>query len=118
PILLEREIRQQQVVIDDDDVRLERLAARERYVAAGNLRATHAKATLARGGDLTPHRMSVRQTAHLREITALRGARPALDARQHAVRGARARHGARHQCELLGRLLGALEAIAAQIIAT
>ena len=116
PVLLQREIRQQQVVVHDDDVRFQGLAPRQHHVTAGDFRTAHAKAALAGGGDLRPHRMGVRQAAHFRQITALRGARPAPDARQHGIGGARARRTRFLQRQLLAALVRAREAVAAQII--
>src|SRR3984885_12091091 len=80
-VLLQGQVGEQQVVVDDDQISLERLAARERYVAARDLRTAHAEAALARRGDLRPYGVGIGQTAHLRQVTALGGERPALDAR-------------------------------------
>ncbi len=73
PVLLECEIRQQQVVVHDDDVGIERLASRQHHVTAGDFRTAHPQATLAGGGDLRPQRVRVRQAAHFRQVTAPRG---------------------------------------------
>src|SRR3974390_3543243 len=76
-VLLQSQVREQQVMIDDDDVRLECLPPRERHMTARDLRTTHSETALARGGHLRPHRVRVRQAAHLGEVAVLRGAGPA-----------------------------------------
>ena len=79
-VFLEREIGEQQVVIDDDDVGLDRLAARVDHVAAADVGAAVAEAVLARRGDLRPQRMRVAEIRHLGEIAA--AAWPAPSARR------------------------------------
>src|SRR5580658_6634418 len=79
-ILLERQVREQQVMIDDDDVCLQRLASRRRDVTAGDFRTTRAEAALAGRSDLCPHRMAVGKTTNLRKIPAPGGECPAPDA--------------------------------------
>ena len=89
-VFLERQVREQQMVIDDDDVGLDGLAARLDHVAAADLGAARAEAVVARRGDLRPQRMRVAQIRHFGEIAAARDARPALHARQRAIACARA----------------------------
>ena len=60
PILLQRQVGQQQVVIDDDNVRVESLAPRNSNMTARELRAVLAETVLARRGHARPDRMRVR----------------------------------------------------------
>ena len=77
-VFLERQIRQQQVVIDDDDVGFDGLAARLDHVTAADVGAAGAETVVARRGDLRPQRMRVAQVRHFGEVAALRDAGPAL----------------------------------------
>src|SRR6185437_14317438 len=79
-----RQVGEQQVMIDDDDVRIERLAPGVRDMTTGELRTARAETVVARRGDLRPHRMGVRESGDLREIAAARGPRPTPDALEHA----------------------------------
>ena len=88
-VFLEREVGEQQMVIDDDDVGLDRLAARFDHVALAEVGAARAEAVVARRGDLRPQRMGVTQVRHFGEVAGARGAGPAFDARQRAVARAR-----------------------------
>ena len=85
-VLLEGEIREQQVMIDNDDVSIERLAPGKRHVTARKLRATRTEAVVTSGSDVRPDRVGVRQAGHFGKIPPARRARPALDARQHSLR--------------------------------
>ena len=69
-LLFERQVRQQQMVVDHDDVGLHRRAARLEHVAAGDLAAARAAAVVARRGDVGPQRMGIREFRQLRQITA------------------------------------------------
>jgi len=84
-VLLQCQVGEQQVMIDDDDVGLEGLAPRRHHVTARDLRAAHRKAALARRGHLRPDRVCVGEAAHLGEVAALRGGRPAPDTPQHRL---------------------------------
>ena len=57
PVFLERQIGEQQVVVDDHEVGLERRAARREHVAARELRAARAGAGLARARELRAQRV-------------------------------------------------------------
>ena len=70
-VFLEREVGEQQVVIDDDDVGLDGLAARLDHVAAADVGAARAEAVVARRGDLRPQRMRVAEVRHFGEVAGL-----------------------------------------------
>ncbi len=89
-VFLEREVGQQQVMIDDDHVGLHRATAGIEHVTAADVRATRAQAVVTRGGDLRPQRMRIAEIRHLGEVPGLRDHRPAVDARHHAVARVRA----------------------------
>jgi hypothetical protein len=105
-VFLEREVGQQQVMVDDDDVGLDRLAARLEHVTAADVRAAAPQAVVPRRRDLGAERMCIAEIRQLGEIAGSRGARPALDPHQGAI--ARAREAA-----LPGELL---QPIGAQIV--
>ena len=84
-IFFQRQVREQQVVIDDDDVGFDGLAARLHHVTASDLRAARTQAVFARRGDLRPQRMGVTQSRHFGEIATAGTARPAFDSHQRTV---------------------------------
>jgi hypothetical protein len=78
--LLEREIGEQQVVIDDDDVSRLRLATRGEHMAGRKLRTLGAETVLARGGHGRPDRMSLGHLRELAHVARDRPQRPGFDA--------------------------------------
>ena len=81
PVLLERQVGQQQVVIDDHEVGLERRAPRREHVAARELRAARAGAGFARAGELGAQRMRLAERRHFGQIATARRARPVAQLR-------------------------------------
>jgi hypothetical protein len=75
-VFLERQIGQQQMVIDHDDVGFQRRAARLEHMAARIVRAARAGTVLARGADLRAQRMRIGQLRQFGQIAAARGERP------------------------------------------
>ena len=88
-VFLQREVGEQQVVVDDDDVGFERLAPRFDHVAAADLGAAIAEAVVARRGDLRPERVRIAEIGHFGEIARLRDAGPPFHAREQPVTRAR-----------------------------
>ena len=88
-VFLQGQIRQQQMVIHDDDVGLDRLAARLDHVALAEIGAAGAEAIVAGRGDLRPQRVGVAKVRHFGEVAGTRGPGPAFDARQRAIASAR-----------------------------
>src|SRR5688500_18355598 len=72
-------------MVHDDYVGLDRLAPGADDVTARDLGTPSAETVVARRGDLRPLRMGIAQVGHLGVVAGLRDARPAFDARQHAV---------------------------------
>ena len=70
-LLLEREIREQQMVIHHDDVGRLGIAPRLEHMAARELRALLPQTILARRGDHRPHRRLLRQVGELRQVAGL-----------------------------------------------
>jgi hypothetical protein len=83
-LVLHRQVREQQVVIDHHDVRGLRLAPRGGHVAARVGRTGIAEAVLARRGERSARGIRVAQALDLRKVPGPGLARPAADARQHA----------------------------------
>ena len=77
--LAHRRIGAQQVVIDDDDVRLGRAVAHASDEAVRVPRALATQALLGRRGDLAPERQVVRQVLDLAAVARRRGAGPLRD---------------------------------------
>src|SRR5690349_23405601 len=102
-VFLEREIRQQKVVIDDDHVGLDGGTAGIEDMAARVVAAPRTQAVVPRGRDLRPERMRIPQVGYFGEITALRDGGPPLQARQRAVASA-------HQAALARELFEAVVA--------
>ena len=96
-ILLQRQIRQQQVMIDDDDVGLERLAPRGDHVAAGEFRAALAEAIVARRGDLRPDGCESAKSRHFGEVAALRWCAPSARCARACLRRRGARRSMRQR---------------------
>ena len=85
-LLLEREIREQQMVIDDNQVRLARGASRGEHMAPGELGAARPLAAVARRGDARPQRMAVGEFGHLCQVAAARCVGPFANPREQAAR--------------------------------
>ena len=83
-----REVGEEQVVVDDDQVGRHRFAPRLDDVAGGELRAVAAQAVLARRGHERDHRRAVVEAVDLGQVAAARRRRPGFDARQRAHREA------------------------------
>ncbi len=109
PLLLERKIREQQVMVDDDDLGGLRGAACLEHVAARELRALLPEAVLARRGDHRPRRRLFGQVGELGQVARLGNRRPACDPREQPRRAALA-------AEQRTLLCGELQAVAAQIV--
>ena len=86
-VLLQRQVRQQQVMVDDHHLRLERLAARLHQMAARVFGAARSEAVVPRRGDLRPQRMRVGEIGNLGQITGGGARRPG----HHALEGPRGR---------------------------
>ena len=84
-IFLERQVGEQQMMIDHNDVGFERVAARLEHSAAIEVRAARAQAILARGADVRPQRVRIAQLRQFRQITAASCQRPLADAGQQRV---------------------------------
>ena len=69
-VLFERQVRQQQMMIDDHDVGFLRRAARLEHVAAREIGAARAGAVLPRGADVRPQRVGIGEWRQLCEIAA------------------------------------------------
>ncbi len=108
-LILEREIRQQQMMIHHHDLRGLGLAAGLEHMAAGELRALLPQTVLARRGDHRPHRRLLRQVGELREVAGLGARGPPRCAREHPRRAATPK---------LERALGGgqIQAVPAQIV--
>ena len=90
PVLLERHVGEQQVVVDHHHVRLRGAAAGLDHVASVECRTLRPEAVVRRGGDRAPDRIVLREVLHLREIAAGRPGRPSRKPgrpRGHAGRG-------------------------------
>ena len=88
---LERQVSEEQVVVDDHQIGRHGLAPGVVDVAGAELGAVAAQAVLARGGDQRDHRRALVQRRHLGQVAGAGGGRPALDARQRLLRRALAR---------------------------
>jgi len=84
-VFLEREVGEQQMVIDDDDIGIDGLAARVDHVALADVGAAGAEAVVTRGGDLRPQRVRIAHVRHFGKIAGPGDSRPALDAGQRAI---------------------------------
>ena len=108
-LLLQHEIRHQQMMIDDDDVRGLRLAPRLHDVTAIERRAIRPEAVVARRGHPGPHRICSAQLGEFGDVAAAGDARPRPHLRQCggdlATQSARVR-----------LLLGEFQSMQAQIV--
>ncbi len=109
-LVLERQIREQQVMIHHHDVRRLRVAPRLEHMAARELRALLAEAILAGRGDARPQGRLLRQIGELGQIAGLGRRRPARNPRQHPRQPA---FGAQQRSLLSGQF----QTMAAQVIA-
>lgn len=107
PGIAQHDVREEQVMIDDDDVRLLRLAARLHHEAVLVMRAFLAEAVVAGRRDHRPHGRRLRHARELGLVAALRELREADDVLQ--VRGVLPRR----QAAVVGR---ALQIVMAQVV--
>ena len=108
-LILEREIRQQQMVVHHHDLRGLGLAPSLEHMAAGELRALLPQTVFAGRGDHRPDRRLLRHVGELRQVARLGGRGPSRHAREHPRRAA--------LTELERALLsGQLQAVPAQIV--
>ncbi len=122
PILLQRQICQEKVVVDDDHVGIESGFPSRSDMASGEFRAPHAETVFTRRSDLRPHGVRIRKATHLGQVSGPGGERPAADSvEQLRVRGApRVRVGPLgipvDEGQLLGLEGGIPHAMAAQVV--
>ena len=107
PLVAQRDVGEEQVVVDDDDVGVERFLARLHHEAFAMERAVAAEAVVARRRDERPDRRVFRNVGELRAVAALGRARERDDLRQIP------RVGARRQPALARR---ALEMVMADVV--
>ena len=103
-----REVGEQQVVVDDDDLRLLRLSPHPRHEARLEVRAAGADARLARRGDVAPDLRVLGQIRQLGPVPGLRGPGPVRDAQQRRAAGAlprRPRLAEASQADVVGEAL-------------
>ena len=79
PVILERPVGQEQVVVDHDDVPLERLLPRLHHMAPGMFGAFPAQAVVGRGRDQAPYRGLLADALHLRNVSFTGTGSPARD---------------------------------------
>jgi hypothetical protein len=86
--LADRRIGAQQVMVDDDDIRLRGALAHLRHEAVAVPRTLGAETRLRLGGDVLPERQVFGKIPQLRPVSRLRVAQPGVDdGKQHAVAG-------------------------------
>ncbi len=84
-VLLERQVGEQQMMVDDHDVGIERLSSGECDMTAGEVGTARAETVVPRRSDLRPHGIGVREPDNFGKIAAARGLRPVGEAGEHVV---------------------------------